>query len=227
MRTLLKAILLTTLSISVSNFALADPTEDGMRALQAQNFSSAKSSFLRGASQGDVQSQVFLAMMYEKGLGVTQSDQRAAKWYCGAAKQGHKPSLEKVKVLAPRMSCTKHINTAQKSLEAKMYQYHSQQRETYRQAAELGGLKAQKQLAASYARGDGGLEVRNDLALKWYRKAADQGDKEAMAAVGSMYSHGQGVPASKEKAILWLKKAAAKGDAMSQMTLPTYGITEW
>jgi TPR repeat protein len=50
--------------------------------------------------------------------------------------------------------------------------------------------------------------VTQDLseATKWYRLAADQG--EALAAVGSMYENGRGVPHNNEEAVRWYRAAA-------------------
>ncbi|MEI8182452.1 MAG: tetratricopeptide repeat protein, partial [Desulfomonile sp.] len=49
-------------------------------------------------------------------------------------------------------------------------------------------------------------------ALKWYRKAADQGDAIAQRFLGFMYYEGQGVPQNYKEALKWYRKAADQGN---------------
>src|ERR1700760_2826485 len=59
----------------------------------------------------------------------------------------------------------------------------------FRSLAEKGNLKAQSNLGAMYARGEG--VPKNDAeALKWYRRAADQGEPHAQYNIGVHYDHG-------------------------------------
>jgi TPR repeat protein len=44
-------------------------------------------------------------------------------------------------------------------------------------------------------------------ALKWFRKAAEQGNGEAEFNIGYMYQEGLGVPASVDQAAEWYTKA--------------------
>ena len=48
-------------------------------------------------------------------------------------------------------------------------------------------------------------------AMRWFRKAADQGDALAQNNVGWLYAKGQGVPRDLSEARVWLQKAAAGG----------------
>ena len=50
-------------------------------------------------------------------------------------------------------------------------------------------------------------------AVKWYRKAADQGDAFAQYNLGVMYDNGEGVPQDQAEAVKWYRKAAEQGDA--------------
>jgi TPR repeat protein len=56
-------------------------------------------------------------------------------------------------------------------------------------------------------------------AVKWYRKAADQGDAYAQNNLGNMYDEGQGVEQDFKEAVKWYQKAADQGDAMAQFNL--------
>jgi len=46
-------------------------------------------------------------------------------------------------------------------------------------------------------------------AVKWYRKAAEQGDADAQFNLALMYDNGQGVPQDYVQAHMWLNLAAA------------------
>ncbi len=56
-------------------------------------------------------------------------------------------------------------------------------------------------------------------ALRWYLKAADQGNVKAQYALGYMYYTGEGVPQNLNEAFSWYHKAADQGDAKAQYAL--------
>ena len=59
-----------------------------------------------------------------------------------------------------------------------------------------------------------GCDVTKDEveALKWYRKAADQGDADAQYSLGVMYANGDGVTKDDAEAYKWWLLAGAQGD---------------
>ncbi len=62
-------------------------------------------------------------------------------------------------------------------------------------------------------------------AMKWYRKAAEQGDARAQFNLGVMYDKGQGVPQDYAQAMKWYRKAAEQSDAGAQNNLSRmYGL---
>lgn len=65
----------------------------------------------------------------------------------------------------------------------------------------------------SYEQGD------YTAALKWYRKAADQGYAPAQVNLGSMYFEGQGVARDFQEALKWYREAADQGYAPAQFNL--------
>ncbi len=70
-----------------------------------------------------------------------------------------------------------------------------------------------------YANGEGVPE--NDAeAVKWYRKAAEQGDASAQLNLGFMYYKGTGVPENDVKAYQWFSLAAAQGNSTAQSNKP-------
>jgi tetratricopeptide (TPR) repeat protein len=56
-------------------------------------------------------------------------------------------------------------------------------------------------------------------AMKWYQKAAAQGDPTAMAGIGKMYREGLGVPKNTDEALKWDTKAAETGDTQQARAL--------
>ena len=56
-------------------------------------------------------------------------------------------------------------------------------------------------------------------ALRWYRKAAEQGDAPAQNNLGVMYEEGRGVAQDYAEALRWYHKAAQQGNADAQHNL--------
>ena len=71
---------------------------------------------------------------------------------------------------------------------------------------------AQHSLGVMYANG---LSVAQSYteAVKWYRKAADQGNAKAQHNLGVMYYNGMGVAQDYTEAVKWYRKAAEIGRA--------------
>jgi TPR repeat protein len=55
--------------------------------------------------------------------------------------------------------------------------------------------------------------------VKWYKKAADQGNVLAQLKLGFMYYTGKGVRQNYKEALKWYKKAADQGLAYAQLDL--------
>ena len=68
---------------------------------------------------------------------------------------------------------------------------------------------------------DKGNGVTQDYAeaVKWFRKAAEQGDEVAQFNLGEMYRLGNGVTQDYAEAVKWYRKAAEQGDADAQFNL--------
>ncbi len=56
-------------------------------------------------------------------------------------------------------------------------------------------------------------------AVKWYRKAAEQGDGDAQFNLALMYYNGLYVPQDYAEAAKWYRKAAEQGHAKAQYNL--------
>src|SRR5712675_2949013 len=73
-----------------------------------------------------------------------------------------------------------------------------------------GGVSTQLELGSMYLLG-AGVQTNDDEAVKWLRKAAEQGDPIAQFNFGAMYATGNGVEQSMEQAAQWTSKAANQG----------------
>ena len=51
------------------------------------------------------------------------------------------------------------------------------------------------------------------------RQAAEEGDADAMYALGKMYIDGDSVPTDRDKGIMWLRHASDKGNMVATMAL--------
>ncbi len=87
-----------------------------------------------------------------------------------------------------------------------------------RSKAESGDAKAEVQLAQLYAKGEG---VTNSYveAAKWFQRAADQTNSDALLGLGELYEAGQGVPKDLDQAVKLYRQAAEQGNANGQYTL--------
>jgi len=78
--------------------------------------------------------------------------------------------------------------------------------------------KAQNMIGTMYANGEG---VPQDYAeaMRWYRKAVEQGNAKAQTNLGIIYENGHGIPQNYAEAMRWYRKAAEQGHAQAQHKL--------
>lgn len=89
--------------------------------------------------------------------------------------------------------------------------------------AVAGDPEAQDNLGRMYAYG---RDVPQDdaEALKWFRRAADQGHVSAQFNLGVMYADGRGVPQDDAEAARWFRLAADEGYAAAQARLGLFYV---
>ena len=65
---------------------------------------------------------------------------------------------------------------------------------------------------------DGRGVARDDAeAVRWFRRAAEQGHNDGQNNLGRMYSNGRGVRRDRVEVVGWYRRAAEQGDAGGQM----------
>lgn len=84
--------------------------------------------------------------------------------------------------------------------------------------AALGDAVAEETVGSIYRKG-AGVPKDPAEALKWLRKAADQGYDVAQVEIGWMYDHGEGVSKDDRTAVDWYRKAAEQGHPPAEVLL--------
>lgn len=85
--------------------------------------------------------------------------------------------------------------------------------------AELGDADAQVNLGQQYETGNNILSQDYAEAMKWYLKAANQGNKFAQSSLGDMYYYGRGISKDPQQAVDWYRRAAEQNYAKTQHDL--------
>jgi TPR repeat protein len=87
--------------------------------------------------------------------------------------------------------------------------------------ADAGDAGAAYGMGLLYGNGFG-VDMNDELALKYYGIAAEQGHADAAFNLAVMHQNGWGVPQSDETANKWYRLAADKGNTEAQMALGRY-----
>jgi len=82
--------------------------------------------------------------------------------------------------------------------------------------AESGDVGAQISLGHCYSCGQHGVAVDYKEALRWYTKAAEQGDANGQNSLGYFYQEGKGVTKDEKDAARWYMKSAEQGNVYGQ-----------
>ncbi len=88
----------------------------------------------------------------------------------------------------------------------------------WQELAEAGDADASYGMGLLYGNGFG-VDMNDELALKWYGLAAAKGHAEAQYNLGVMHQNGWGVPLNEEEGIKWYLLAAEQGVVGAQLAL--------
>jgi len=156
----------------------------------------------KAAEQGNTEAMWWLAGMYKGGQGVKKNAKEAAKWYTKAAQQGHILAIFDLEFM--------HAEELDKEAETFCFN-------CLIKLAQQGYAGAQSAVAKVYDKGLG-VATNKAEAVKWYIKAADQGEKRAIFSLKFMLAEELGTDAARLR-FNWLLKAAEQGDAWAQFRL--------
>lgn len=174
-----------------------------------------------------LESQIELGRCYLTGIGVEKNEVEAVKWFRKAADRGNDEGQVLLGLcyfngLGVETDETEAIKWFHRA--AKQDGYFTDNAKQYLKAIEDGDPEAQCRLARDYDYKYGFFFVENETeAVKWYRKAAEQGNADAQAALGNCYRDGIGVAKDENEAVKWLNKAIAQGHAGAREILETIG----
>lgn len=155
--------------------------------------------YMRAAEQGYSISEMNLAQMYEKGMGVKQDFAEAKKWYRKSMERGGGEALYRLA-----------------SLNEKTGDYPEAIR-LYRRGIKQDDYRAMIALGEMFEQGRG---VKKDeaQAVQLYERAGDRSGW-AQFKLGIMYWQGQGVAKNEAKALQWWQKSADGGNGKAQNNL--------
>ena len=91
----------------------------------------------------------------------------------------------------------------------------------WQELADAGDKNAAYGMGLLYGNGFG-VDMNDDLALKYYGTAAEQGHADAQFNLAVMHQNGWGVPQSDDEANRWYKLAADQGITQAQIALGRY-----
>ncbi|MDA8000445.1 MAG: sel1 repeat family protein [Alphaproteobacteria bacterium] len=189
------------LSLLSSGAAWSADYEKGLDALLKGDYETALQEWEPLAEQGDAKAQYSLGNLYYFGNGVPRNYEMALKWFRPAAEQGLARAQYNLGTLylpyqgefcsifdGPRFDC---IDVPIHSHSVTAFPFISRADDPQNH------------------------ERSYEMALKWYRLAAEQGYANAQFVLGQMYAIGKGVPQDSETAMRWYHLAAEQGHAQA------------
>src|SRR6516165_9606818 len=161
---------------------------------------------MRKAAEGNLPDALYyMAVIYERGIGVLTDLEQAAEFYGNAAQSGVNNARAKYGFML-----LNGIGVKQNKLEGETW---------LRRAALAGDPEAALIVANIYVRGEGDLPPSFAEAAQWFRLAAEGGSKNAARALAILHLTGAGTPRDADEAAKWFRKAAEAGDVVAQSDL--------
>lgn len=198
-----KAIVIIVLASSFAVPATAGPLEDAKAAERSDDCTTALSIYGSLAAKGVAQAYSRLGYLSEIGYCGKRDWLQSARWYGKAIEAGDQASAANLSHIGRNW----RFMYRNVPMDPIIY-------ELIEQAAKNGIAVAQFSLGVmNYPIGDLSFDpTKGNLseALIWYRRAADQGDVDAMVAMGMAYAGGIGVPQDYVEAHKWYNIAAPR-----------------
>lgn len=168
--------------------------------------------FRLASDQSYLRAKVDLAWMYRQGRGVAQNDREAVRLYREAAEAGHVDAQLR---LAYMYRLNKGVEKDENNLK-KAY-------DIYRELASKNA-EAQYQLGRLYFL-NLGVPSHHDInaeALKWFKKAAEKENLDAINGLGVLYEFGRGVEKDLHAALRYYVLAADMGNSQAKVNLGNF-----
>ena len=193
----------------------------GEDAYSRKEYNKATGFYLSAANQGHAGAQYILGQCYFRGTGVKSDYNEAVKWLTQAANRGHLKAQYDLGVyyhweIGDYVKAAEWYNKAaeQGHADAKEHFLGIVAFLDYKEKAIAGDAQAQYNLAQCLM---SGREIRKNEkeAVKWYKKAARQGNSDAQRSLGAKAY----LISNYRKAVYWYKKAARQGNSDAQCLL--------
>lgn len=197
-----------------------------------QDFEAAAYWLLKSAQKGHSGAQVLLAESFESGHGVPVNRAIAAEWYAKAAEQGDivaqyrygqlliagtgvpQDVAEGARWMRLAADCG-HVHAQVELVDCLMSIPERDTTEVFhwcKAAAQQGSPRGQYLMAQAYENLSS-EPGRMELAVEWYRKAAENGSTDAQVRLGTLYAEGKIVAADQIEAEKWLNMVVDSGKA--------------
>ncbi|HIJ63361.1 MAG TPA: sel1 repeat family protein [Rhodospirillaceae bacterium] len=173
--------------------------DDGVAALQREDYAKALEIWQRGAADGDPKSQYSLGYLYQFGLGTGADFGKAKEWYEKSAASNNPDALYALGIMY------ESGKAGRKDLAEAM--------RLYRQAAQAGSQPdAEYAIGRMILRGRG---VARDPVegVKWLTTAARHNQPAAQYMLGAAFEAGWGMPPNDREAYYWYRRSQ-NGDAV-------------
>ena len=183
--------------------------QKGAAAFEAKDYEIAVKYFTSAAKQGNAEAQFMLGYCYKAGIGVEANGAEAEKWFHKAAEQGDQSAAKLLEV--PKLLKAIEDNDENTIREIQ----ETWLKDAARKATEENDRMSQLGLAVSQ-------ENKGNMseAIKWYRKAAENGDHLAQYRLGNFYDKGEGgVQQDKAEAVKWFRMGAEQNVINCQYVL--------
>ena len=192
------------------------------------------------ADRGDANAQYRLGRCYSNGDGVETNKVEAVRWYRMAAEQGHAGAQDRLGmcyaygdgVETNKAEAVKWCRKAAEQGEGHaqfmlgmFYYFGDGVNQNKEEATKWFDAIQEQDPLMQYAWGCTFLEVKGIApeltkeAVKWFRKAAEQGNAKAQYILGVSLVNGQGVEQDEVEALKWIRKAAEQGISKAQYVL--------
>ena len=223
---LFAASLLTASLLTACGKKGEEEFKKGQASYVAQDYKTALTQFALAANQGHAEAQYYIGLCYEDGKGVEADKSEAAKWYKQAAENGYAEAQFRLGNIlysgegAP-LDMYAAIEWYRKA--AKQGNADAQGRlDSLKDVVDLlesagkGDVNAMFEIATAHSTGKGEIQKDQTEAVKWFKKAAEKGNAQAMYNLFVCYNNGDGMSMDGKDAFQWCLKAAEKGYAPAQ-----------
>lgn len=173
--------------------------------------------FSKAAEQNNSDAQYELGEMYRNGEGVVQDNAKAVQWFSKAA-IGSDRAKKKLNFMYKNGIGVAQDDPELLAWRKKRAERHAILVKAYSKSAKYNPSEKNR-LGMKYRDGEDGLIEDDTQAVYWFRKAAEEGHREAQENLGGMYERGEGVTQDYTEAMAWYRKAAEQGSGSATTKL--------